>query len=239
MKRALVIVLLVALALPLLYAVSELPPHGSPDTPPYTHVSPRYLERGVEEAGAENIVTDVILNYRGFDTNGEVTVIFTALAAVLAVLLLDAPPHASRRPHVPDAIPASVVVRFIVRVLAPFIALFAIYVILNGHVTPGGGFQGGTIAGALFIVLYVVLGERATNVLLPRRAERLLQATAPLTFIVVGTIGILAFGSYLLFPQDPSLGWLRTLFYIVIEFGIGIGGAAVIATIFRTMEDER
>ena len=136
-RRILIGVLLVALAIPLAYAMSELPPHGSETTPPYTHISPYYLERGHGEAGAENIVTDIILNYRGFDTNGEVTVIFTAMAAVLAVLL-----GTTTHPEVdaPRADPQpSVVVRFIVRVMAPLIATFAVYVILNGHVTPGGG----------------------------------------------------------------------------------------------------
>jgi len=86
-KRALTIVLLVALAAVLLRAVAELPQYGSPDSPAYTHVGSYYLEHGPDEAGADNIVTGIILNYRGFDTNGEVTVIVTALIAVFAVLL--------------------------------------------------------------------------------------------------------------------------------------------------------
>ena len=156
MKRALVILLLAAVSLPLLLAVSQLPPHGDPDNPPHVHIAPRYLESGPEEAGAENVVTAVILNYRGFDTQGEVTVIFTAMAAVVAVLVMGSAGTApAERPAA--AVPVSVIVRFIVRVLAPFIAVFSVYVVLNGHITPGGGFQGGTIAGALVIALTLVL----------------------------------------------------------------------------------
>jgi len=52
---------------------------------------------------------------------------------------------------------------------------------MNGHVTPGGGFQGGTIAGAVFIALTLVLSEQDVNRLIPHRPERVLQAAAPLT----------------------------------------------------------
>ena len=237
-RRGLIVGLLVIIAVPLMYAMSELPPHGSADSPAYTHVSPRYLEQGAEEAGAENIVTDIILNYRGFDTQGEVTVIFTAMAAVLAVLLGAGGPHGTE-PTPPGRVAPSVVVRFIVRVLAPFIATFAIYVILNGHVTPGGGFQGGTILGALVIALTLVLDTDQSERLLPRRPERLLQAAAPLVFMAVGITGLAAFGSYLTYPGAAALAWLRTALLLAVEIGIGIGGAMVLATIFRTMGGER
>jgi multicomponent Na+:H+ antiporter subunit B len=236
MKKALVAALLIIAAVPLLLAMAELPPHGSPDNVTYTHVSAYYLEHGVEEAGAENIVTDVILNYRGFDTNGEVTVIFTALAAVLAVLLLG---RTSSESADKPAYPVSAVVRFIVRLLAPFIAMFAIYVILNGHLTPGGGFQGGTILGALAIALTLVLGEDEARRLLPEGPKPWLQAAAPLTFVCIGIAGLADVGSYLGFPTAEGLEWVRTIWLMLIEIGIGVGGAAIIATIFWTMEAER
>jgi multicomponent Na+:H+ antiporter subunit B len=238
MKRALTAALLVLLALPLLYAVAQLPPHGSASTPPYSHVSPRYLERGPEEAGAENVVTDVILNYRGFDTNGEVTVIFTALAAVLAVLLGARKDTGRAFEQSGAVVTVSPVVSFVVRLLAPFVALFAIYVILNGHVSPGGGFQGGAIIGALVIVTTVILGRSQAEALVPMRARRLLQVAAPLTFVFIGVTGLLTFGDYLAFPRTADLAWLRTAWLIAIEIGIGVGGAAIIATIYWTMGDE-
>ena len=234
-RRALIVVLLIAAAAPLMLAMSQLPPHGSPETPPYTHVSPYYLENGAEEAGAENIVTDVILNYRGFDTQHEVTVIFTSMAAVLAVLLLDPPGRQRTAQPSQQPVPVSTVVSFIVRVLAPFIALFAIYVILNGHVTPGGGFQGGTIIGALVIALSLVMSQEDADSLLPRKAEHILQAAAPIAFFVVGLAGVFAWGEYLYFPRDEELRWLTTLMLIIVELGIGVGGACVLIRIFRAM----
>ena len=63
-----------------------MPDTGDPDSPPSRHVSPRYIERGFEETDVRNMVTAVLADYRGFDTLGEVTVIFTATVAVLLIL---------------------------------------------------------------------------------------------------------------------------------------------------------
>lgn len=239
MKRALTAALMVLVAIPLLYAVSGLPPNGSPQAPAYTHVSPRYLEHGAEEAGAENIVTGVILNYRGFDTNGEVTVIFTSLAAVVAVLMAgrkgDERPAGGIKTEHP---PASPVVEMIVRLLWPFVAMFAVYVILNGHVSPGGGFQGGTVFGALVILTTVVIGKDAAGKVQPGRLRPLLQAAAPLAFVAVGLAGLCLIGDYLAFPREESLAWLRGAWLTVIEFGIGIGGAAIVSAIFWQMRGD-
>ena len=234
MKKALVASLLIIAAIPLLIAMAALPRHGALDTPVQTHISAHYLEFGVEEAGAENIVTDVILNYRGFDTEFEVTVIFTALAAVLALMLGAGGAGAANQANSESR--PSVVVRFVVRLLAPFTAMFAIYVILNGHISPGGGFQGGAVLGALFITLTVVLGGARVAGAFPEASRRWLQIAAPLTFAVAGVAGALLTGFYLGYPTEPALSGLRTLMIIAIEIGIGVGGAAIIATLFTVME---
>lgn len=67
-------------------ALAHLPRVGDPDSPPARHVSPRYIERGEAETGAPNLVTAVLADYRGYDTLGETTVIFTAGLACLLVL---------------------------------------------------------------------------------------------------------------------------------------------------------
>jgi multicomponent Na+:H+ antiporter subunit B len=63
-----------------------LPPFGSPDAPIHTHVAPRYLERSIEETNVPNVVSSVLADYRGFDTLGETTVIFTAGIGVMLLL---------------------------------------------------------------------------------------------------------------------------------------------------------
>ena len=64
----------------------DMPDTGDPGSPPATHVSPRYIEKSQEAAGALNMVTAVLADYRAFDTLGEVTVIFTGALAVLLIL---------------------------------------------------------------------------------------------------------------------------------------------------------
>jgi multicomponent Na+:H+ antiporter subunit B len=234
MRRAFTIALLLIAAVPLLLAVSELPPVGSTENPTYTHVVPRYLEEGGEEAGAENIVTAIILNYRGYDTSGEVTVIFTALVAVAAVLAVAS---LDRRPaYAVSDIPVSPVISFVIRLLAPFILMFSTYMILFGHSTPGGGFQGGAILGALAILARLVLESERPLALFPERPLRVLQGSAVLAFVLVGLAGTLFVGEFLAFPAQESLAWLRTVEFVFLEAGIGLGGAVIIASIFRRLE---
>jgi multicomponent Na+:H+ antiporter subunit B len=70
----------------LLLTVPALPAVGDPAAPAATHVSPYYLENAYEQTGMENVVTAILVGYRGFDTLGEVTVVFAAAVAVLVVL---------------------------------------------------------------------------------------------------------------------------------------------------------
>lgn len=70
----------------LLYASLDLPPYGRPENPIHRHVVPRYLQQTEAEVGVPNIVTAVLASYRGYDTLGETTVIFTAVVGVLLLL---------------------------------------------------------------------------------------------------------------------------------------------------------
>lgn len=79
----------------LVYGTLDMPSFGSPDNPIHHHVAPRYIERSGEEIGVPNIVTSVLASYRGYDTMGETTVIFTAVVGVLLLLARgDAPRRA-------------------------------------------------------------------------------------------------------------------------------------------------
>lgn len=70
----------------LVYGSFGLPAFSDPQAPFHTHVVPRYLEQGLKETGVANIVTAVLASYRGYDTLGEVVVIFTAGIGVIALL---------------------------------------------------------------------------------------------------------------------------------------------------------
>jgi len=70
----------------LVYGTFDIPAFGDPEAPAQTHVAPHYLARSVPETGVPNVVTSVLASYRGFDTLGEVVVVFTAGIAVLLLI---------------------------------------------------------------------------------------------------------------------------------------------------------
>ena len=150
----------VLLVFMLLTAVSWLPTFGEADNPVNNEVAARYIENGLQETGAINIVTGMILDYRAFDTLGESHVLFIATCAVLILLRLDKSKKGSHgmgydmeedRLYEPKN---DMILQTVARILVPPIVIFGIYVILGGHLGPGGGFSGGAVIGA-GLILYV------------------------------------------------------------------------------------
>ena len=148
----------------LLYTVTVLPQFGDPEHPINNEVSARYIEKGLQETGAVNIVTGMILDYRAFDTLGESSVLFTAAMVVLFLLRKDKESHKySQLAQTMDANPHSdtyyepkndIILQKTAVILVPIVLLTGVYVVLNGHLSPGGGFSGGAIMGA-GLILYV------------------------------------------------------------------------------------
>lgn len=148
----------------LLLTVSWLPVLGDPEGPNNNEVSARYVERGMEESGAVNMVTNMILSYRGFDTFGETCVLFIASTCVIALLrrkedqIESAQETDWKYESKPDAI-----LQKMTLVLVPVIFLYGFYIILNGHLSPGGGFSGGAVIGAGLILYVTTFGFHKTQ----------------------------------------------------------------------------
>ncbi len=70
----------------LVYGTLDMPPYGDPGNPAHQHVAPRYLRESGHETGIPNVVTSVLASYRGYDTFGEVAVVFTAAVGVMILL---------------------------------------------------------------------------------------------------------------------------------------------------------
>jgi multicomponent Na+:H+ antiporter subunit B len=83
-RLPLLVVLITGAAL--VYGTYDIPSFGDPDAPAQTHVKPYYIEHGIRDTGVANTVTAVLASYRGYDTLGEVTVIFTAGMGVLLLI---------------------------------------------------------------------------------------------------------------------------------------------------------
>ena len=148
----------------MLYMIAHLPQFGAAN-PRADEVAQRYIEEGLEETGAVNIVAGMILDYRAFDTLGESHVLFTALVCSTILLRLDKKNTRRRREdyytvRLEQYFDTSQdgILRKVGLFLVPCILVFGIYILLNGHLSPGGGFSGGAILGAGLIILSASLG---------------------------------------------------------------------------------
>ncbi len=157
----------------LLSTTAALPTFGSPDNPVNNEVSQRYIESGMQETGAVNIVAGMILDYRAFDTLGESHVLFVAACAVLILLRLSKDHEDDERSNARQlAIETDdrmyepkndTILQHIAKVLVPIILMYGIYVVMNGHISPGGGFSGGAVMGAGLILYLNAFGFKKTE----------------------------------------------------------------------------
>lgn len=85
-RNALALIAVIATGGALIYGTQDMPHYGDAKAPVHTHVADRYIEKSGEEIGIPNIVTSVLASYRGYDTLGETTVIFTAGVGVMLLL---------------------------------------------------------------------------------------------------------------------------------------------------------
>lgn len=155
----------------LLTAVSNLPIVGQEDRPVNNEVSQKYIEDGLQDTGSVNIVTGMILDYRAFDTLGESHVLFVATCTVLILLRIDTKEKKSRLGKIAEEVTDDRVrepkndriLQMVARLLVPPIVIFGIYVVLFGHLGPGGGFSGGAIIGAGLILYLEAFGFAKTE----------------------------------------------------------------------------
>lgn len=174
----------------MLYAVSYLPPVGNANNPDNNVVSERYIENGLQETGAVNIVSGMILTYRAFDTFGETNVLFIATCCVMIMLMLgekafeeQKEADENRRFEPKD----DQILKFAARVLCPVIFVFGIYIILNGHISPGGGFSGGAILGAGMILYVNAFGFGMTGKWFNEHIYKIAKITALCMYGLIGS----------------------------------------------------
>jgi multicomponent Na+:H+ antiporter subunit B len=148
-----------------------------------------YADHTVRDTGAANIVSAIVVTYRGLDTLGEVTVLF--LTATIVGLVLAGSQQTGRRRRDRSA-PGELLVTG-TRLLVPLILLLGVYVFVNGHLTPGGGFQGGAILASG--VLLVLLAEPLRD--FSHRLISIVESLSGLVFVGVGVLGLFYAGGFL------------------------------------------
>ncbi len=148
-----------------------------------------YAEHGAGELGAANLVTAIIVTYRGLDTLGEVTVLFLATTIIGLVLATGRATISSesRRTQVSELLTTGS------RLLAPPIMLLGVYVFINGHLTPGGGFQGGAIlaSSALLLLLAEPLRDFSHSLIAT------VEALSGSIYVLLGLFGLVFAGGFL------------------------------------------
>ena len=132
------------------------------------------LREAAHEIGTANLVTAVVLAYRGFDTLGELTILFVAATAAVWFWGRGGKGRAFR--------PGGFVLRAGADLLFPFLLVVGAYIITHGHLTPGGGFQGGAVLAAAFFV--PLLADPASR--FKSRAAAWIEGGAGVLFILIG-----------------------------------------------------
>ena len=152
----------------LLYTVSALPPFGASDNPTSNEVVAKYIESGLQDTGATNIVAGMILDYRAFDTFGESCVLFVAVCSVIILLRNLGPRDAyDQFLHEREEPRHDIIMKKVTILLVPISMVFGIYVVLNGHLSPGGGFSGGAIIGSAIIMYASAYGIKKASAFYP------------------------------------------------------------------------
>lgn len=131
------------------------------------------------------------------------------------------------------------ILRAMTKLMFPFILMFGLYVIFHGEISPGGGFQGGVIVAAAFILYGLVFGPKRLRVVLPRGLSDALAAVGVLVYAGAGALGLLSGYRFLdytpLRAADP--GAAEALGMSVVEYGVALTVSMVMVTIFDAMTE--
>jgi multicomponent Na+:H+ antiporter subunit B len=219
----------------LVYATLDMPYFGDASAPAHNHVAPRYIEQTYNEIGIPNMVAAILASYRGFDTLGEVIVIFTAGMGVLALLGISTVgrgrPYGQRTPLV--SLRQHVVLRVISKILIPIIMIYGLYIQFHGEYGPGGGFQAGVIFASALILYVLIFGLDAGLDVFSMRFLKRAMVFGALLFGGVGILTLALGGNYLDYnalADNPVDG--QHLGILLIELGVGVCVAAVMLVIF-------
>ena len=233
-SRGVAMLVVVVLGGLITYAIFDAPRLGDPNAPVHQHVAPWYLEKTPEYIDIPNVVTAVLSSFRGYDTLGEVFVVFAACIGVLFILGPRPAGYAKQRPAPSSGLKHHLIPQVVGRLLVPFIVLFGLYVQFHGEYGPGGGFQAGAIIATGVILFALLEGESAALRAVPQRALMALVIGGASLYGGVGLVCIALGGNFLdysVLASDPVFG--QQLGILIIEAGVGMAVCGALLTIFH------
>jgi multicomponent Na+:H+ antiporter subunit B len=177
-----------------------------------------YLAINMQTATA-NAVTTVVTFFRGIDTLGEVTVLFLATTGISLML------SSSKRVHDKIVEQESFILNVGSKLLLGVIVLFGVYIIVHGHLSPGGGFQGGVVIASAFLLLFLA----NPNMDLKHSILTFGESVSGASYVLVGIIGLfklnILFGNFLPHPIDQIgeliSGGIIPIIYIIVGIKVG------------------
>lgn len=194
-----------------------------------------YLSETVSNLSVSNAVTAIVVNFRGFDTLGEVTVLFLAVTALGSILY-------KKRHEVGERavlFSGSTIVTAGSKLLFPAIILLGAYIFIHGHLSPGGGFQGGVVIATGFLLMLLAY----ENFSVGHKALSIVESVAGIVFAGVGLLGFIGGGTFL--ENFLPTGVLNNLFsggiipiiYIAVGFKVAAELTGVIYTVLNEKGD--
>lgn len=195
-------------------------------------LSAEYVRGSTADLNMPNAVTAVVVSYRGLDTLGEVTVLFLATAGI-GYLLKRKNRKTAKRTE------GSEILRTGAMFLTPLIVLLGVYIFTHGHLSPGGGFQGGVVIASA--ILMIIMAD--TRFHLSHLVLHLAESFSGIAYVAMGLIGLLLLGlHHFLDPRYVLAGQFLSLFSAgavpIIYSLIGIKVGSELASVLSSIQDE-
>jgi len=174
-----------------------------------------YGQKGME-SGAANVVTSIVVDYRSFDTLGEVTVLFISALGVSLVMGVS---NKKKR----FTIPSNFILKQGARIIYSIILVTGVYMFIHGHLTPGGGFPGGSMIASSFLLMYIAEEDFKVKF----EYLKITEGIAGSAYVLIGLLGMLMGGYFLInILPNGSVGALLSAGIIPIVYtfiGLKVG----------------
>jgi multicomponent K+:H+ antiporter subunit A len=209
-------------------------------TRPFDSIAWYYLENAKPEGGGYNVVNVILVDFRGFDTLGEITVLGIAAVGILALLQglkLEGPAlDWEGRPWAAERYP--LMLRVLSQPLLPLALLVSAYLFLRGHNAPGGGFIAGLVTGTAMLLQYVAQGSAWASARLPWNYTRVIAAgllVATATGLASWAFGAPFLTSTFGYVTWPVIGEFELASAMLFDLGIYLAVVGVVMVIISRL----